>query len=251
MCTVSFIPGKDHFYLTSNRDEKQRRKPALQPQLHLSHHCKMIYPKDGDAGGSWITLCGNGNAGVLLNGAVENHAKKLYYRKSRGLIFLEIMDDPNPVRNFKRHYLIGIEPFTMIIWQDHHLYECRWDEQEKRHCRLLSVEKPYIWSSSTLYNEATRMKRETWFAEWLYKYSLPEQHHVIDFHRFAGDGNRESDLMMNRDGQVFTVSITSVALNRYKGSISYTDVVNGYESTSELFFNREVARERKSMTLHY
>jgi hypothetical protein len=50
---------------------------------------------------------------------------------------------------------------------------------------------------------------------------------------------------------VFTVSITSVALNRYKGSISYTDVVNGYESTSELFFNREVARERKSMTLHY
>ncbi len=238
MCTVSFIPGKEHIYLTSNRDEKQRRKPALLPELYLFNHCEMIFPKDGDAGGTWITLCSNGNAGVLLNGAFENHAKKLYYRKSRGLVFLEIMADQNPVRNFQQHFLKGIEPFTMIIWQDHHLYECRWDVQENRYCRSLSVERPYIWSSATLYNKETRIKRETWFAEWLHQHSLPEQHQVIDFHRFAGDDSKESNLIMNRDGQVFTVSITSVALNRFKGSISYTDVVSGYEASGELFFNK-------------
>jgi uncharacterized protein with NRDE domain len=251
MCTVSFIPGKDNFYLTSNRDEKQWRKPALMPQLHLFQNCEMIFPKDGDAGGTWITLCGNGNAGVLLNGAFKNHIKKEKYRKSRGLIFLEIMDNENPVQNFKRHLLKGIEPFTMIIWQGSCLYECRWDEQENKHCCPLSVQRPYIWSSSTLYTEATRIKRKTWFTDWLKKSSSPEQQHVIDFHRFAGEGNKETDLMMNRDGQVSTVSVTSVALNRFKGSIFYTDVATGYESTSELFFNISCYAEFPSSATFY
>jgi uncharacterized protein with NRDE domain len=144
MCTVSFVPGKDAFYLTSNRDEKKLRKPAQLPQMHLFGHCEMVFPRDGDAGGTWITLCGNGNAGVLLNGAFKNHAKKEYYRKSRGLIFLEIMDDQNPVRNFQRYLLKGIEPFTMIIWQNSRLYECRWDEQEKKTF-------PFAFNISTVY----------------------------------------------------------------------------------------------------
>jgi hypothetical protein len=251
MCTVSFIPGKDSIFLTSNRDEKQLRKPALLPQLQIFNHCEMLFPKDGDAGGTWITLCGNGNAGVLMNGAFTNHSKQEYYRKSRGLIFLEIMDAQNPVKIFQKHLLKNIEPFTMIIWQDHRLYECRWDEHEKKHCHSLSVHQPYIWSSSTLYNEATIAKRETWFKEWIGKYSFPEQHHIIDFHQNAGKGNKEDALVMNRNGQVFTVSVTSISLNRYKGNISYTDVINGYQYTSELFFKSERARDRKSMILHY
>jgi hypothetical protein len=116
---------------------------------------------------------------------------------------------------------------------------------------LLSIYQPYIWSSSTLYDESTREIRESWFTEWLKKYSTPEQHQVIDFHHFGGEGNKENDLLMNRNGQVFTVSITSVALNRYKGSICYTDVVSGHESTSELFFNNERSKEKNSVILHY
>jgi hypothetical protein len=251
MCTVSFIPGKDGIYLTSNRDEKQERKPALMPALHLFRNCEMIFPKDDDVGGTWITLCGNGNAGVLLNGAFTNHTKKDRYRKSRGLIFLEIMDDQNPVRNFQRHFLDGIEPFTLIIWQNHHLYECRWDEQGKKYCCSLPVHLPYIWSSSTLYNEDTRLKRQTWFQEWLNKYTLPRKDQIINFHRFGGEGNIENDLVMNRNGKVFTVSITSITVNRYQGSITYTDVVNGHESSSELFFNGERLTNLRPMALRH
>lgn len=249
MCTVSFIPGKDGIYLTSNRDEKQERKPAIMPALHLFRNCEMIFPKDGDAGGTWITLCSNGNAGVLLNGAFTNHTQKDHYRKSRGLMFLEIMDSQNPVRNFQQLILEGIEPFTLIIWQDHYLYECRWDEQGKKYCCPLSVHKPYIWSSSTLYNAASRIKRQTWFQEWLIKCFSPQQEQIINFHKFGGEGNVENDLVMNRNGKVFTVSITSISVNRYQGSITYTDVLNGHGSANEMFFNRERFKDHKSIAL--
>ncbi|MBD0368137.1 MAG: NRDE family protein, partial [Flavisolibacter sp.] len=133
MCTVTFIPTKDSIYLTSNRDEKVWRKPALPPQLFRKRSCEMLYPKDGDAQGSWITLCSNGNAGVLLNGAFEKHARKEAYTKSRGLVLLEIMDNPYPLRHFFKYPLQGVEPFTLVIWESGNLYECRWDEKE-RHC---------------------------------------------------------------------------------------------------------------------
>jgi hypothetical protein len=46
MCTVSFIPIKDKYFITSNRDEKYTRKKALSPALYNYDGHKMIFPKD-------------------------------------------------------------------------------------------------------------------------------------------------------------------------------------------------------------
>ena len=74
MCTVTFIPTKEKYFITSNRDEKNIRKQGYCPcRILRSIKRKLIFPKDGDAGGTWIALHENGNAAVLLNGAFEKH----------------------------------------------------------------------------------------------------------------------------------------------------------------------------------
>ena len=73
MCTVSFIPVRDTFYLTSNRDEKRTRKKANPPIAYTVAGARMIFPRDGEAGGTWIVLKENGDAAVLLNGAFLHH----------------------------------------------------------------------------------------------------------------------------------------------------------------------------------
>jgi uncharacterized protein with NRDE domain len=223
MCTVTFIPTKDAVFLTSNRDEKRTRKPACGPMAFLKSACSMIYPQDGDAGGTWIALCSNGNAGVLLNGAFENHVRKEQYNRSRGLVFLEILDSTYPLRNFLKTSLVGIEPFTLILWEYHNLYECRWDEMEK-HIKPLKACQPYIWSSATLYNAEVRRNRECWFHKFLTTNPAPTQDKILRFHHTGGGGNEQENLLMNRHNKVFTVSITSIMLAEGKANMLYTDV---------------------------
>ena len=67
MCTVTFIPEAGDIYLTSNRDERPGRAPALFPSRSGSNGGQLLFPKDGEAGGSWIALKRSGDAAVLLS----------------------------------------------------------------------------------------------------------------------------------------------------------------------------------------
>jgi uncharacterized protein with NRDE domain len=91
MCTVTFIPAADGVYLTSNRDERLTRPDALFPFRAAQEGQELIYPKDAEAGGSWIALKSAGDAAVLLNGAFAKHQLQPAYRRSRGLVFLDIV----------------------------------------------------------------------------------------------------------------------------------------------------------------
>ncbi len=223
MCTVSFVPVKDSYFITSNRDEKYSRKPAIPPAFYEFESGKLIFPKDGDAGGSWIALHENGNVGVLLNGAFEKHISRPPYRLSRGEIFLCIITSDNPVRRFDRLNLERIEPFTLVIIDKGDLYECRWDGNTK-FCSQLRNYRHHIWSSATLYETEMVKKREQWFAAFLNKNPIPTQEDILYFHRFSGDGNKNYDLQMKRDGLYSTVSITSILLTADRGSMKYRDL---------------------------
>ncbi|MEP7164361.1 MAG: NRDE family protein [Ferruginibacter sp.] len=222
MCTVTFIPVKDRIYITSNRDEKFIRKQAIPPELYFVNGNRIIYPRDADAGGTWIAMNENGCAAVLLNGAFQKHTSMAPYRKSRGIIFLEIINAIMPVRYFTHMALSGIEPFTMIIF-DNCLYECRWTGSTK-HCRQLKKYRPYIWSSSTLYDEKVVKKREQWFAAFLNKNPLPAQDDIFAFHKFTGDGDTQNDLNMNRNGLLSTVSVTGIAMEFLRCNMRYLDL---------------------------
>ena len=231
MCTVSFVPVRDQFIITSNRDEKITRKNAARPQPSVYNGQKLFHPKDGDAGGTWIVMKENGDAGVLLNGAFLCHAAEPPYRMSRVIILLEIFSTKRPSVTFTKIDLGNIEPFTFILLENGCLYEFRWDGMEKYY-KQLSINRSYIWSSATLYDGFVVKKREQWFASFLNNHPLPTQQDIFNFHRFTSDGDKKNDLLMTRDGLYSTVSITSMLLTKDRASMKYLDIKN--EKVSEV-----------------
>jgi hypothetical protein len=232
MCTVTFIPSRNNIFLTSNRDEKKLRATAVYPKEYEFPTGRIFFPKDQDAGGTWVSAHENGNAIVFLNGGVVAHTPRPPYRKSRGLILLDLINNNHPFHAFRMLDLHGIEPFTAIIWDDGELYECRWDGTD-RHVHARDTTTPHIWSSVTLYTPEIIAKRESWFSEWLAGNPAPTQEDVIQFHQFEGDGDSWNAFKMDRNGETSTVSITSIALGGHQTIMYYLDLKNNHSEISE------------------
>jgi Transport and Golgi organisation 2 len=235
MCTVTFIPVNDRCFITSNRDEKAARLKAIPPAVYADYKATLLYPKDAAANGTWIAMNQLGNAAVLLNGAFVKHDPEPPYRKSRGLIFLDIIAGAEPVDWFAEMNLYKIEPFTVAILQQGKLYECRWDGMRK-HYQQLDEKQPHIWSSATLYPDEVISKRKQWFSKWVTDHPQPSQKDIFLFHQFAGDGDSHNDVLMNRDGHMLTVSITGIEVSSEKGAMHYLDLQEGSCTIRELNF---------------
>ncbi|RYG02353.1 MAG: hypothetical protein EOO02_10745 [Chitinophagaceae bacterium] len=233
MCTVTFVPGSNSILLTSNRDEKHVRASALHPEVYEFESGRLLFPKDADAGGTWISVHENGNAIVFLNGGLVKHQPNPPYKRSRGLILLDLIDSANPFRAFTELDLQGIEPFTAVIWDDRSLHECRWDGS-KKYSREMDADQPHIWSSVTLYTPEVISKREGWFKDWLSRNPSPTQDSILKFHQFTGDGDKHNDLRMDRDGETYTVSVTSMKLEAAHTTMHYVDLKTDQSAVTRL-----------------
>jgi Transport and Golgi organisation 2 len=244
MCTVSFIPSARSIIITSNRDEKLVRIPALAPAAYLHKTGFITYPKDAQAGGTWFALHENGNAAVLLNGAFEKHTSQPPYELSRGLVLLDILDSEKPLNGFLQMPMDAttVEPFTLVLWQEQLLYECRWDGATKYYVQK-DNRQPHIWSSVTLYDAAIRQQRENWFRQWLQQCPQPQQEQAISFHSFGGNGNIENDLVMSRGNTLSTVSITSAELGQQKTTMQYNDLLSGNTHCKYALINNPAIKE--------
>ena len=212
MCTVTFIPSQDRTLIISSRDEQVDRLPALPPAIYFlpELQTQLLYPKDGNAGGSWIAVSDRRNAVVLLNGAWKKHVHQPPYRKSRGLVLLELAAAASPFLGFDKTDYAGIEPFTAVIFEQDRLYDCRWDGQLKSLVELNATQ-AHIWSSVTLYDPAATEKRLSWFRTWIGGDPSPSTEHMLDFHRDGGEGDPVNDIRMQRE-QLRTVSITALEI---------------------------------------
>jgi hypothetical protein len=240
MCTVTFIPGHQTCFLTSNRDEKIVRGLALPPRLYTHDQRVLLYPKDADAGGTWIGMQDNGTAAVLLNGGFVKHSPMPPYTKSRGLVMLDVLTESDPLHTLLEYPLSGVEPFTIVLLQKGKLFEIRWDGTKIWHTAL-DERKPHIWSSVTLYDAAMIRKRENWFLEWLKENPSPDQSTILHFHQFTGEGNRHIDLCMNRDNRLLTVSITSMEIKASGGRMQYQDLRSDRVYTTDMKYFTEQA----------
>lgn len=224
MCTVTFLPVGKGCLLASNRDEKIRRPAAIPPAVYTGRTGRLLYPKDGQAGGTWIAQHEKGHAIVFLNGAFTPHMATPPYRKSRGLILLDLVDAPSPVSQATALSLDGIEPFTAVIWENQSLVEFRWDG-ERKHLREWPATEPRIWSSVTLYTPEVIRRRESWFRTWIDQQPEPGLDDLLHFHQFTGDGDARNDLFMNRDNILSTVSITGMQLQPSGSVMHYLDTL--------------------------
>ncbi|QNK64768.1 NRDE family protein [Pedobacter sp. PAMC26386] len=223
MCTVTFIPSNSGIHITSNRDEHATRSRAIRPKKYVTNGYELIYPKDEDGGGSWIATKTNGDAAVLLNGAFIKHIPALSYRKSRGLIFLEVIQANEPAGHFKTIDLENIAPFTLVLYSGGQLRTLRWDGLRK-HNLLMDESIPHIWSSVTLYEQEIVNDRERWFKTWIESDQELNKDKILHFHRFAGNGDPENDLIIDRKSKLSTVSITSVFVSSFSTCLTYLDL---------------------------
>ena len=226
MCTVTFLPlENDNFILTSSRDVPYARKKAEHPKKKTEDGVELNYPKDSEAGGTWIGTSSKNRLICLLNGGFYYHTSRNSYKKSRGLIVKELLkiDDIND--GLKNIDLQGVEQFTLTIvdWNNNlELIEFVWDGT-KKHQKIMKQE-PCIWSSSTLYDRSVKKLRKDWFADWQ-KENEFTQKNILKFHHTAGIGDKQIDVLMDRNAGG-TVSITSVQKKDATVSMDYESIEN-------------------------
>jgi hypothetical protein len=223
MCTVSFVRVNDAVIITSNRDEHIQRENAAAPGFHILANKKIIFPKDARAGGSWFAVADNGVVLVLLNGAFKKHISQPPYRKSRGLILLEIIEADEPVSFFKALNLDKIEPFTIILYQPDLLHDLRWDGEQK-HEKKLNISGNYIWSSSTLYTDAIITLRENLFEQFMLSPAGITASDIHDFHA-SSNGDHENGFIINRQTGMKTFSITQAVVHCNTVNFLHTDLL--------------------------
>lgn len=232
MCTVSFVFSNGKAILTHNRDEKVARPNAIEPQKYSINSRNIYFPKDQKAGGTWYAVAENGTVLVLLNGADEKHQLKPFYIKSRGLIVLDLISSDSPIEEWNSIDLLDIEPFTIVLFQDKKLYQLRWNEVEKSILNL-DVNQSHIWSSSTLYPKEIREHRVELFRNFLVSNEISAAK-LFQFHRYAKEDDRENGLIINRNDEMKTLSITQTVIQENKVVLSYHDLQNQQEFTNSI-----------------
>ena len=229
MCTVSFVATNDKIIITSNRDEAVLR-PALPPETYLINNKKITFPKDPKAGGTWYAVNENGTVLVLLNGADEKHKHRPPYSRSRGLIVLEIISADNSILHWDAIDLEGVEPFTLVLYEDLKLYQLRWNEMEKSRLDL-DVSQPHIWSSTTLYPKEVREQRSEWFYQFLESKKDISETELFNFHRYTENSNAENGLIINRNDALKTLTITQSVIKNETLKMVHYDLIQETETS--------------------
>lgn len=130
MCTVSFLPTLQGFYLAMNRDEKRDRAPALAPAVVELGSRRAIFPRES-TGGTWISA---NDAGVCLS-LINWHRIKSQPKHelvSRGIVVRELAgkSTTNEIANgVTRLPLRRLRPFRLItiVPEERRVAEWRWN----------------------------------------------------------------------------------------------------------------------------
>lgn len=210
MCTVTFVPAPNGAILTSNRDEDAARVQVT-PEIVELQNKRLWFPKDPRGGGSWFAATSRPAVIILLNGAHEKHEWNPPYRKSRGLVVLELAAADAIIEAWQAIDLNDIEPFTLVVYERGLLYQLRWDGHEKE-VEHRDASKPHIWSSTMLYPKEIRAQREIWFTQFLKQHQQPSAEALYRFHRGTHPEDQENGLVIARYGFLQTLSITQAVV---------------------------------------
>jgi len=222
MCTLTYIPFEDGFIFTHNRDEDRARPTSSEIHQSKLDAALIVHPKDLRAQGTWMASAQGGRTICLLNGGKHPYLRKPPYRHSRGLVTIDYFSFKGVEEFFSNYNFSDLEPFTLIIREPQGLFKITHDLTGNS-LQPLNKDRKGIWSSTTLYTEEVRKKREAWFEKWLSQDPALTPEAIRKFHLSAGDGDQENDLVMSRWGIVETQSITQ-AVYLSKHSLYYLDI---------------------------
>ena len=231
MCVLTYIPTDNQgFILTNNRDEATVRPKAIPPRKYMFEGKRVFFPKDAQAGGTWIATSDDYTV-CLLNGSLEKHTPTPPYRQSRGQVILDFFKFDTVDNFIENTSFEGIENFTLIIiYTKNNLQICefRWDGKQLSH-QSKDPNQAHIWSSSTLYSPQIRSQRVDWFADFLKQNPNFTKEQIVDFHLHGGTGDTHNDMRINRNGELVTQCIFQVVRQNQFLSFSFHDLLSEQE----------------------
>jgi uncharacterized protein with NRDE domain len=227
MCTVSFVKHSSGFSLTSNRDEVSSR-PTLPPEAYQEYDQVLVYPNDEIADGTWIATSESNISLCLLNGAFEKHQRNLPYNRSRGQVLKERFGFESHQSFISQVNLKNVEPFTLLMIDHKNLSDIDfkiliWDES-KKHILNVDTNAAHIWASSTLYDKEQRKMRKKWFADFILKNQKPDSASLFNFHTGSYTKNKKEDIVMQRNNELKTVSVSQINISKNQNSFIYRDI---------------------------
>jgi Transport and Golgi organisation 2 len=230
MCTVTFYKDAGKTIITSNRDEQIGRPSAAAPGKFLKGNNTFYYPVDTLTNGTWFCVKQDGGILVLLNGSERKHIPSPPYRRSRGLILLDIFDSIDISRQWQEIDLYNIEPFTIVAFVHNELMQFRWNGCEKSF-RILDDNQPRIWSSATLYDNRTINMRESWYSSFLAeKKGNIHEGDFLDFHTNMQKSDSQDGLGINRNQTIITKNVTQCVIDGKTFILTHMDLITGSKS---------------------
>lgn len=203
MCTLTYWKSRDTIIITSNRDEHHARAAALPPVESLLNGRKIYAPVDQTGGGSWLVVREDGLVSVVLNGAEWAHAKAPSYRKSRGLVLLELLAFEDILEGWTQIDLNEIEPFTLVHIGQNQLIRQRWNGKTKE-TLLQDAEQPQLWCSANLFNPEQAQNRLDSFQKMVGLTEFESKAEALmRLHQRSDEGNNPG-FLMNRNQQMLT-----------------------------------------------
>lgn len=221
MCTVTFIPNKTGFILTSSRDESIDRATEV-PTVHYHKDKKYYYPRDESASGSWIGVSETGVICCLLNGAMEKHQKNAKHTRSRGLVLLDCLSKDGLPDYIDHIELINVEPFTLLYFNpfnSNKAYQFMWDGKHKL-LTPIDTQTAAIWSSATLYSPEIRLSKSTHFNQFILQRKSELKNDALQFHL------HKSNLFESEMLGLKTVSISQIIYQDSQIYFKYLDLTN-------------------------
>lgn len=214
--------------MTHRRDERIIRPTAFLPKTYLRNGQELLYPKDPQGGGTWITSGQRPDDApltvCLLNGAFSAHVPQPSYKYSRGLVPLQVFDYES-IDDFLCCYdPTGLKPFALLLAQADRLVELRWNGR-RVFINDKNSRQPHIWSSATLYSPEVIEQRNDWFHDWLNQHPYPSVADIRQFHQIGGRGDTQNAIRMNRNNALMTLSLTNVVHQDETTTMIYEDFI--------------------------
>jgi hypothetical protein len=221
MCTVSFLPIPEGFYLAMNRDEKRDRLAGLAPAVVELENHRAVFPRER-TGGTWISANDSGVCLALINWhRVRRKAKN--DTLSRGLVVKELAGTSTTneiAAAVKKLPLPKLRPFRLIavVPGETRVIEWRWNlqrlaicnhEWQRQHWFSSGFDEPRAELKRQRVCEAAYSQQSTGRLEWLRR-----------LHRSHAPKRGPFSICMHRSDAA-TVSYTEISVTEKSASMRY------------------------------
>lgn len=212
MCIVSFYKENDQVLLTHNRDESIYRTASTSIEEREWEGKKYHSPVDKHKNGTWIFYSEQYLACILNGGKIKPQVIKPTYRRSRGLILLDILRYEKVEDFIQNEDLSGIAAFTILVHdrKNEKTFLLFWDEIQLE-INDLSAQSFVFRCSTTLYSFEKMSELEKKFP----KFSISSPDELFKLH----------DQIRMKPGDVAlekaTTSITQIFANNSSINMKY------------------------------